>query len=166
MSSPAQKTPAWKLLAALVAAVAVLVTVLYFFLEWQKNRPVAPVREVSVQVVNGAAESDIPVYTVCELDAQCDGGQPPSMPRDDTAAVTVTVPREISSSSWKLLAVYDDPAANAEQVFQSGESTTAEVDAVVGDARLVVAEVSALAIDTKNDGEEIPVIATWSVAFE
>ena len=32
-------------------------------------------------------------------------------------------------------------------------------------ARLVVAEVSALEIDEGEDGEEIPVLATWSVAL-
>ena len=74
------------------------------------------------------------------------------------------MPEEISSSGWRLLTIYDDPAANNEQVFQSNESNEQTVKAVTeSGARLVVAEVSALEIDRGEDGEEIPVLATWSV---
>ncbi|WP_342319262.1 DUF2771 family protein [Corynebacterium mayonis] len=160
------KTPVWKLLPTLIVAVVVLAASMYFFWEWQKNRPLTPVRELSVAVENGAATQLIGPYTVCELDEQCVGGQPPSMTLDESAVVKFTVPREIASSSWKLLSIYDDPEANGEQLFQSGEASEAVVDARVNGARLVVAEVSFLAVDTKNDGEEVPVVATWSVSFD
>lgn len=164
MSSTA-KTPAWVQLLVLAVGVAVIVGGTYFFLEWQKNRPATPLREQQVEVKNGAAEQSLTPYTVCELDAQCDGGEPPTLALDDSSPVTVTVPREVSSSSWKLLTIYDDPAANDEQIFQSGEASEASVDPVKDGAQLVVAEVSQLAIDEGDGGEETPVVATWSIAF-
>ncbi|WP_291313377.1 DUF2771 family protein [Corynebacterium sp. UBA2622] len=160
------RTPAWVQLLVLVLGVAVLVTGLYFFWEWQKNRPGTPVRDLRVEVSNGATHEEISPYTVCELDAQCDGGDPPAYPLDESSPVTFKVPKEISTSSWKLLTIYDDPAANDEQIFQSGQSKEASADAVKDGAHLVVAEVSYLAVDEGNDGNEIPVVATWSVSFD
>ena len=160
-----RRTPAWVQLLVLVVGVAVIVTGLYFFWEWQKNRPGTPVRDITIEVTNGATHQEIAPYTVCELDAQCDGGQPPTFTLDQPGQVTFSVPKDISSSSWKVLSIYDDPAANGEQVFQSGESEKASVDAVKDGAHLVVAEVSTLAVDEGKDGSETPVVATWSVSF-
>lgn len=160
------RKPAWIQLLVLTLGVVVIVAGFYFFTEWQKNRPATPLRDVTVTVTNGAAEQEIHPYTICELDAECDGGEPPAMALDDSAQVTFAVPREISSSSWKLLTIYDDPAANDEQIFQSGEAAEAEVDSVKDGARLLVAEVSLLAVDESDDGQETPVVATWSVSFQ
>lgn len=150
---------------AIVIAALALVAGLYAFLEWQNSRPGTPVRELRVEVTSAGQTLEIEPYTVCELDEECPGGQPPSMTLDD-AVVHVLVPAEISNSSWRLLAIYDDPAANNETVYTSGEASEHDVEAVTDSgARLVVAEVSALAIDHDASGEEIPVIATWSVGF-
>ena len=111
------RKPAWIQLLVLALGVVVIVAGFYFFTEWQKNRPATPLRDVTVTVTNGAAEQEIRPYTICELDAECDGGEPPAMALDDSAQVTFAVSREISSSSWKLLTIYDDPAANDEQIF-------------------------------------------------
>lgn len=155
-----------KQLAAIAAAAIVLVAGIYFFMQWQSNRPGTPVRELSVAVTSAGETRDIEPYTVCELDQQCDGGDPPSMPLD-AGTVTVKVPEEVSSTSWRVLAIYDDPAANSENVFTSGEADSHDIDAVTDSgAKLVVAEVSALEVDKDDGGEETPVIATWSIGFE
>lgn len=150
---------------AIVIAALALVAGLYAFLEWQNSRPGTPVRELRVEVTSAGETLEIEPYTVCELDEECPGGQPPSMTLDDET-VRIAVPDEISNSSWRMLAIYDDPAANNETVYTSGEASEHELEAVTDSgARLVVAEVSALAIDRDASGEEIPVIATWSVGF-
>ena len=159
------KLKAWQLLALLIAAAVVLVGGFYLVVDYQRNKPAAPVAELRVVVSSGGNELEVAPYTVCELDAECVGGEPPSFDLDPASEVSVSVPEDLAASSWRLLSIYDDPAANEEQIFQSGQANQASVPAVKDSARLVVAEVSALAVDTNDAGEEVPVIATWSVAF-
>lgn len=154
-------------IAVIVVGVIVLVGGIYAFLEWQRSAPSTPVHDIRVQVTAGDTTQELAPYTVCPLDEQCDGGDPPTFAVGDEQALTLTVPEEISSSGWRLLTIYDDPAANDEHVFQSHETREQTVDAVTDSgARLVVAEVSALEIDKGEDGEEFPVLATWSVALD
>ena len=151
---------------AVIAIALLFVAGVYAFMEYQRTRPQAPVSDIAVSVTSAGETHDIAPYTVCELDQECDGGTPPTMSLD-SETVHIAVPTDISKSSWRVLAIYDDPAANAETVYTSGEADAHDVEAVTASgARLVVAEVSALAIDHDADGEEIPVIATWSVGFE
>lgn len=159
------KMKAWQLLALLIVAAVVLVGGFYLLLDSQRDKPATPVRQLQVSVSSGENSLDVEPYTVCELDAQCEGSQPPSLALDAGSDVQVEVPPELASSSWRLLSIYDDPAANDEQLFQSGETTEGSVPAVKDQARLVVVEVSALAIDINDSGQETPVVATWSVSF-
>lgn len=153
---------------AIAAAAAVLVAGVYFFMRWQQDRPGTPVRDLRVEVTSAGETREVEPYTVCELDQQCDGGDPPSMPLGDQGdKVTFSVPKDVSQAGWRLLLIYDDPAANTERVFTSNESSSQEAEAVTeSGARLVVGEVSALEIDKDDAGEETPVIATWSIGFE
>lgn len=160
------KNQSVKQMVAVIAVALLLVTGIYFFMEYQRTRPGTPISDVAISVTSAGDTREIPPYTVCELDQECDGGTPPSMPLGDDS-VHVAVPKDIAQTSWRVLAIYDDPAANNETVYTSGEATEHEIDAVTeSGATLVVAEVSALAIDHAADGEEVPVIATWSVGFE
>lgn len=156
----------WTQVAAIAVVALLLVGVVYAVMEWQRNRPGTPLADQRVDVTSGTESRSVAPYTVCELDEECAGGEPPTMPlAGDT--VTFTVADEVAASSWRLLLIYDDPAANTERVFTSGESTEETVEAVTDTgARLVVGEVSALAVDRDDAGEEIPVIATWSVGFD
>ena len=155
---------------AVIAVALLLVTGIYFFMEYQRTRPGTPISDVAISVTSAGETREIAPYTVCELDQECDGGTPPSMPLGvgaDSEPVHVAVPKDIAQTSWRVLAIYDDPAANNETVYTSGEATEHDIDAVTeSGAKLVVAEVSALAIDHAADGEEVPVVATWSVGFE
>ncbi|SDS33995.1 DUF2771 family protein [Corynebacterium timonense] len=164
--SSTKKVPAWVQLLVIAVGVAVLVGGFALFLEWQRTRPVTPPGELRVEVSNGGSTLLVEPYTVCGLDEQCDGGEPPTFELNESSPVTFSLPDDIASSSWALLSIYDDPTANEEQLFQSGEADTATTKAVKDGARLVVAEVSFLSVDTTADGEERPVVATWSVAFE
>ena len=169
-ATPAQSTPRherkWLPFMAIAVAAIALVVGIYAFLEWQRSQPTTPVRDLHITVESAGQSHEIPPYTVCELDAECPGGQPPSVPLDDDP-VTFTVPREIAAMSWRLLVVYDDPAANNEVVFTSAEAEQYTVDAVTeSGAKLIVGEVSALGIDHNEHGDEIPVLATWSVGFD
>lgn len=156
-----------KTLTVVLIGVIVLVGAIYAFMEYQRNQPSTPVRDLTVAVTAGEETQVIPPYTICELDEECAGGEAPTIALGNADEVQVEVPREIAHTSWRLLLIYDDPAANQELIFQSGESTGETVEAVTETgARLVVAEVTTLEIDEGDDGEEIPVIATWSVGFE
>ncbi|AWB83616.1 DUF2771 domain-containing protein [Corynebacterium liangguodongii] len=160
------KNRSWLLSAVILFGALVLVAGFYAFSRWQQSRPSTPVGQLSVSVTAGEVSREVDPYTVCPLDEQCDGGQPPTIPLEGADEVTLDVPSEVAQSSWRLLSIYDDPAANGEEVFPSGEATTATVPAVKGEAHLVVVEVSTLAVDTDAAGEETPVVATWSVGFE
>jgi len=160
-------TQQWKVLAIALVGVVVLVGAIYAFMSYQQNKPGTPVRDLEVAVAAGGQTEQVPVYTVCELDVECPGGEPPSVRLPDQGDVTFTVPNEIERNSWRLLLIYDDPAANTERVFTSGESGEETAPAVTeSGAKLVVAEITTLDIEKGDDGEETPVIATWSVGFD
>lgn len=157
----------WKVVAIALVGVLALVGAVYAFQRYQDSKPGTPVGELEVAVTAGGHREQIPAYTVCELDVECPGGEPPSMRLPDQGEVTFTVPPEIERNSWRLLLIYDDPAANTERVFTSGESGEETTPAVTeSGAKLVVAEITTLDIEKGDDGEETPVIATWSVGFE
>ena len=156
----------WKVLAIALVGVLALVGAVYAYLHYQDSKPGTPVRDLDVTVTAGGQTEQIPVYTVCELDVECPGGEPPSVRLPDQGEVTFTVPGEIERNSWRLLLIYDDPAANTERVFTSGESGEETAPAATeSGAKLVVAEITTLDIEKGDDGEETPVIATWSVGF-
>ena len=167
MAQQRAATQQWKVLAIALVGVLALVGAVYAFMRYQDSKPGTPVRELEVAVTAGGHTEQIPAYTVCELDVECPGGEPPSVRLPDQGDVTFTVPGEIERNSWRLLLIYDDPAANAERVFTSGESGEETAPAMTeSGAKLVVAEITTLDIETGDDGEETPVIATWSVGFD
>ncbi|GAA1171884.1 hypothetical protein CGLAUT_03420 [Corynebacterium glaucum] len=161
-----KKTQHWNQIALIATAALVLVAAVYMFMEWQSARPDTPASDLRVEVTSAGETREIEPYTVCELDDECAGDTPPTMALDANE-VAFKVPEEVAALSWRLLLIYDDPAANNEVVFTSGEASHYTADAVTeSGARLVVGEVSALGVDVNDAGEEIPVIATWSVGFE
>lgn len=167
MAQQRAATQQWKVLAIALVGVLALVGAVYAFMRYQDSKPGTPVRELEVAVTAGGHTEQIPAYTVCELDVECPGGEPPSVRLPDQGDVTFTVPGEIERNSWRLLLIYDDPAANAERVFTSGESGEETAPAMTeSGAKLVVAEITTLDIEQGDDGEETPVIATWSVGFD
>ena len=167
MAQQRAATQQWKVLAIALVGVLALVGAVYAFMRYQDSKPGTPVRELEVAVTAGGHTEQIPAYTVCELDVECPGGEPPSVRLPDQGDVTFTVPDDIARNSWRLLLIYDDPAANAERVFTSGESGEETAPAMTeSGAKLVVAEITTLDIETGDDGEETPVIATWSVGFD
>ncbi|QNP94631.1 DUF2771 family protein [Corynebacterium wankanglinii] len=101
----------WKVLAIALVGVLVLVGAVYAFLRYQDSKPGTPVGDLEVSVTAGGQAEQIPAYTVCELDAECPGGEPPRVRLPDQGEVTFTVPAEIERNSWRLLLIYDDPAA-------------------------------------------------------
>lgn len=161
------KSKQLKTLAVVIVGVIVLVGAVYAFMEYQRGKPATPVRDLTVQFAAGETTQDVPPYTVCELDQECAGGEAPSMPLGGSSEVAVRVPDDVASISWRLLLIYDDPEQNEERIFQSGQAREDTVQAVTeSGAHLVVAEVSALTVDADENGEETPVIATWSMGFQ
>lgn len=153
-------------LGATVLAVLVLLAGVYAFMNWQRSQPGLPVEDLRIHVTASDGEHEIAPYTLCPLDAQCDGGEPPALKRGDADSLTFRIDPDIAAGSWRLLLIYDDPSANEERLHQAGETVEETAPAVKDGAKLLVAEVSTLAIKNDDHGEEIPVVATWSVAFE
>lgn len=154
-------------LAVIVVAVLVLVAGVYAFMSWQRNAPTRPVEQLRVYAMVDGETHEIAPYTICPFDEQCDGGEPPVLPLPSADEMTFRVDPELASTSWRLLLIYDDPAENEELLHQSGEASEATIDArTASGATLLVAEISALEIAKDDQGEETPVVATWSVAFE
>lgn len=153
-------------LGATVLAVAVLLAGVYAFMNWQRSQPGLPVEDLRVHVTASDGEHEIAPYTLCPLDEQCDGGEPPALKRGDADSLTFRIDPDIAAGSWRLLLIYDDPSANEERLHQAGEATEETAPTVKDGATLLVAEVSTLAVKNDDHGEEIPVVATWSVAFE
>lgn len=153
-------------LGATVLAVAVLLAGVYAFMNWQRSQPGLPVEDLRIHVAASDGEHEIAPYTLCPLDEQCDGGEPPALKRGDADSLTFRIDPDIAAGSWRLLLIYDDPSANEERLHQAGEATEETAPTVKDGARLLVAEVSTLAVKNDDHGEEIPVVATWSVAFE
>ncbi|OIR42178.1 DUF2771 family protein [Corynebacterium sp. NML130628] len=149
-----------------VLAVAVLLAGVYAFMNWQRSQPGLPVEDLRIHVSASDGEHDIAPYTLCPLDEQCDGGEPPALKRGDADSLTFRIDPDIAAGSWRLLLIYDDPSANEERLHQAGEATEETAPTVKDGATLLVAEVSTLAVKNDDHGEEIPVVATWSVAFE
>ena len=167
MAQQRASTQQWKVLVIALVGVLVLVGAVYAFLRYQDSKPGTPVGDLEVTVAAGGQSDQIPAYPVCERDGECPGGEPPSVGLPDQGEVTLTVPKEIERNSWGLVLIYDDPVANKERVFTSGESGEETFPAVTeSGAKLVVAEVTTLDIEKGDDGEETPVIATWSVGFD
>lgn len=153
-------------LGATVLAVAVLLAGVYAFMNWQRSQPGLPVEDLRIHVTASDGEHEIAPYALCPLDEQCDGGEPPALKRGDADSLTFRIDPDIAAGSWRLLLIYDDPSANEERLHQAGETTEETAPAVKDGATLLVAEVSTLAVKNDDHGEEIPVVATWSVAFE
>ncbi|MGY6463982.1 DUF2771 domain-containing protein [Corynebacterium sp. HMSC08D02] len=154
-------------LGATVLAVAILLAGVYAFMTWQRSQPGLPVEDLRIHVTASDGEHEIAPYTLCPLDEQCDGGEPPALTRGGSDELKFRIDPDIAAGSWRLLLIYDDPSANEERLHQAGETTEETAPAVKeGGAKLLVAEVSTLAVKNDDHGEEIPVVATWSVAFE
>lgn len=166
-------TPAWTVTAIVVAVIAI-VAGLYFFLNWQDNRPATPPAELEVAATADGSDNEQEVsatpFSVCEFGAECPEGEVTRINAEGAENIRLTVPDDVAQQQWTVLSIYDDPAANSERTFTPGEATEVDIPVTTqhdgNDTNLVVMEVSALLIGADDKGEETPVMATWAFTTE
>lgn len=156
---------------ALIAiAVTVIVAGLYFFLDWQENRPATPPDQLEVTAAAGDSDVTSTPFSVCEFGAECPEGDVARIDASGAESVRISVPREVAQQQWSVLSIYDDPAANSERTFTPGEAGDVDIPLTTdndgNDANLVVIEVSALLVGKDSNNEETPVVTTWAFTTE
>lgn len=126
--------------------------------------------DLRVTVTTADGDMELAPYSVCGFDdTDCSGGQSSRIPLPADGEVTVRLPQDIYDHDWKLVKIYDDPAANTENSYSANEqkeftlqgSSPAE-DAEGNRPRLAVAEIQTLLVEGSGDDEE-PVAAVWSL---
>lgn len=156
---------------ALIAiAVTVIVAGLYFFLDWQENRPATPPDQLEVTAAAGDSDVTSTPFSVCEFGAECPEGDVARIDASGAESVRISVPRDVAQQQWSVLSIYDDPAANSERTFTPGEAGDVDIPLTTdndgNDANLVVIEVSALLVGKDSNNEETPVVTTWAFTTE
>lgn len=160
------------MLAIIAVVIVAIVAGLYFYMDWQRNRPGAAPAEIDVTAHAGENEATTRPFSVCEFGEECPEGDVAPIDVAGTDNVRISVPREVAQQQWSVLSIYDDPAANSERTFTPGEAEEVDVpvkaDGAEGEdaPRLVVVEVSTLLIGQDEAGEETPVITTWAFSTE
>lgn len=156
-------------LAVIGLVIVAIVAGLYFYMDWQRNRPGTPPEQIEVTAAadgdEATAVSTLP-FSVCEFGAECPEGTVATVSAHGAENVRITVPREVSEQQWQLLSIYDDPAANSERAFTPGETDEVDVPVVNDGANLVVVEVSTFLVGHDQAGEETPVMVTWAFSTD
>ena len=159
---------------AIAVAVIAIAGGLYFFLNWQENRPATPPAEIEVAAIADGADGEEEIsttpFSVCEFGTECPEGDIARINAGGAENIRITVPDEVAQQQWSVLSIYDDPAANSERTFTPGEATEVDIpvttDSDGNDTHLVVMEVSTLLVGTDGKGEETPVVTTWAFTTE
>ncbi|AZA13023.1 DUF2771 family protein [Corynebacterium choanae] len=153
----------------LLVAVIVVVVASVGFQHWWNSRP-TDISAMEVTVTTDDGETVLSPYAVCELGADCAVQDPTIVPIKVEETASLKVPREVKDSEWKLLLLYDNPAASSEQVFAPGEIAAVNIPGSVepladNEARptLLVAEVTAVIVGVNDAGEESPYSVTWAL---
>ncbi|QPK79754.1 DUF2771 domain-containing protein [Corynebacterium lizhenjunii] len=159
-------------LLALVIAVVVIIVGAVLVQNWLNSRPGKDPAEVSITAQVGDESLEVFPYLSCEPGTQCPEGTVPHLEVGADQTLVLELPEDIARHQWKLLTIYDDPAANDEQLHGAGETTRVEIPGSVAaieassgkPARLAVVEVSTVLIGTDADGEETPKATVWSLS--
>lgn len=167
----ARKKNAWKKTALMVGgfilAVLVVLGVVMGVGAWRDRASYVDPASLTTTVSIDGQDKDIAPYAVCEIGAPADtcDGTVFTTDLNSGDAVKVTVPEEVGDHDWSLLAIYDDPAKNDEYYFRSTDPRDVEIPVKKDTATLMMVEISSMQVQ-RTDGEESPVIVTWSIADE
>lgn len=148
----------------LIVAVVVVAVATLVFQNWWQNRPGAEPSEITVHASVGDREAEITPYLVCELGEECPEGEVNELLVDADETLRLEIPEEIYSTQWRVLQIYDDPAANDEILHGSYDTDSVEISGSVDDARLLVVEISTVVVGTDDEGEETPYSVVWSIS--
>lgn len=156
---------------ALIVVVAVIVAAVVIFQNWWNQRPGPDPRDITVTASVGDKSIDVAPYIACEPGSECPEGEVPNLPVGDDDTLKLDIPEEISDHEWKILSIYDDPAANDETAHGANETTEVSIPGSVDPIkastgkrpRLKVVEISSMMIGTDDNGDETPLATVWSL---
>lgn len=148
----------------LIVAVVVVAVAALVFQNWWQNRPGAEPSEITVHASVGDREAEITPYLVCELGEECPEAEVNELLVDADETLRLEIPEEIYSTQWRVLQIYDDPAANDEILHGSYDTDSVEISGSADDARLLVVEISTVVVGTDDEGEETPYSVVWSIS--
>lgn len=156
---------------ALIIAVVIVVVASVLVQNWWNSRPGPDPKDVSITATVGDRSIEVPPYMVCTPGSECPEGEVPAIELGPDETLTLDIPEAIHRNDWSALLIYDDPAANDQQLHAGYDADSLEipgsVDPVTEDSeerpQLVVVEISNAMIDTDENGEEIPVSVVWSI---
>ena len=158
----------------LIVAVIVIVGAVVVYQNWANNRPGALPEDVSISASNAATGESVEVfpYLSCEPGTDCPEGEVPHLTVGPDDTLVLELPRDVVNKQWQLLTIYDDPAANDEQLHGPNETDRVEIpgsvdpiEASTGKRPLLqVVEVSAVMIGRDANGEEAPFTTVWSLS--
>lgn len=159
-------------LLALIIAVAVIVVSVVLFQNWWNSRPGPEPKDVKIKASVGDQSLEVAPYMVCEIGTDCPEGEPPNLTVGENDTLHLEIPEEVSANEWRILSIYDDPAANDETIHGANETSTVDVPGSVDPIaaskgkrpRLMVVEISALMLGTDAKGEEAPFSTVWSLS--
>lgn len=157
---------------ALIIAVVIIVVGVVVFQNWWNSRPGPEPQEVSITASVGDESKEISPYLVCQPGVECPEGEVPNLIVGEDETLRLDIPEAIHDHEWKVLTIYDDPAANDETVHGGYDTDFVEIpgsvdpiEASTGERpRLMVVEVSALMVGTDDNGEETPFSTVWSLS--
>lgn len=157
---------------ALIIAVVIIVVGVVVFQNWWNSRPGPEPQEVSITASVGDENKEISPYLVCQPGVECPEGEVPNLIVGEDETLRLDIPEAIHDHEWKVLTIYDDPAANDETVHGGYDTDFVEIpgsvdpiEASTGERpRLMVVEVSALMVGTDDNGEETPFSTVWSLS--
>lgn len=151
----------------LIVAVAVVAVAALVFQNWWTSRPGPEPDNITLHASVGDREIEVSPYLVCELGEECPEAEVNELLVDADETLHIDIPKEIYSTQWRVLQIYDDPAANDEVLHGAYDTDSVEIDGSAGDAgdaRLLVVEISTVLIGTDDDGEESPYSVVWSIS--
>ncbi|WP_439647639.1 DUF2771 domain-containing protein [Corynebacterium hylobatis] len=151
-------------------AVVIIILAAVLAQNWWNNRPGPAPQDITVTARVGDASIEVSPYLVCEPGLECPEGEVPNLPVGPDDTLVLEIPEAIHDHDWQLLMIYDDPAANDQQLHGPYDAEQVEmpgsVDPLIeGDPRprLMVVEISSAQIGLDADGEETPYATVWSL---
>lgn len=158
---------------ALIIAVVIIVVGVVVFQKWWNGRPGPEPSEVKISASVGDNSIEVAPYLVCEPGVECPEGEVPNLTVGSEDTLRLELPKDITDHEWRILTIYDNPAANDEKIHGANETESVDIPGSVSvpgedgkdsKSKLMVVEVSSLMIGTNDAGEETPYTAVWSLS--
>lgn len=158
---------------ALIIVVVIVVAAVLLFQNWMNSRPGPEPEDVTLTASVGEESIEVSPYTVCEPGTDCPEAEVPTIDVGPDESLTIELPEPVYNHDWQLLTIYDNPAANGQQLHGPNDTQSVEIPGSVdpvGDSEerpeLAVVEISSVMIGHDDEGVETPYSTIWSIATE